>query len=133
MFVHLVDEDIHVQEDDGYAIVCLRITEVKDELLRAVVIYVFTQDESAIRKIATELGGGGRREEEKSSGEGGGDGERRCKEQREEDIGTRGEGRGRGERGREKGEEEKEGEERREEREGGGMCALWRVDFKNRS
>ena len=47
VFVQFNETDIHVHEGDSYARICLYVKDVRDELLRAVVLYTFSEDSSA--------------------------------------------------------------------------------------
>ena len=51
VFVQFNETDIHVHEGDGYARICLYVKDVRDELLRAVVLYTFSEDSSAKSKL----------------------------------------------------------------------------------
>lgn len=51
VFLVFNETEVHVEEDAGPARVCLHVTNVQAELLRSVVVYAFTQDDSAESKL----------------------------------------------------------------------------------
>ena len=48
VFVQFNETDVHVNETEGFAKVCLNVKDMKEELLRSIVVYSFSEDGGAI-------------------------------------------------------------------------------------